>query len=293
MTTTDITSESADQHHPFKAEKSKRIIMFGDLRDSTEILQNFEQGMYNLNGPDGESFTYEQFILEVHKSTYEYLYLGHSQTHTEIYGDGVMAIFPEDNTRLIMENIYRLTDRMRTYNEPASAGITRPNIDVGFGITVGVISLVYYSLDERIHPVGIGVHEAARIEGMSKFYDARILISESFFKEAEPYIREDARFSYRFIDRVRLKNFREPVTIYELLVDNDPRFNKKIASIPVYAAAYEAYCNADWLTAKGLFMQAHHDSGLGAGLVMANRCKLLLQSPPISDWNGVWSLQDK
>ncbi len=293
MTTTDIASEATDQHHLLNTEKSKRIIMFGDLRDSTEILQNFEQGMYNLVGPDGEPFTYEQFILEVHKSTYEYLYLGHCQTHTEIYGDGVMAIFPEDNTRLIMENIYRLTDRMRAYNEPVGADITRPNIDVGFGITVGVISLVYYSLDKRIHPVGIGVHEAARIESVSKFYDARILISESFFKEAEPYINEDPRFSHRFIDRVRLKGFREPVTIYELLVDNDPRFHKKIASIPVYAAAYEAYCHADWKSAKELFLQSHHDFGLGTGLVMAKRCKLLSQSSPNPDWHGIWSLKDK
>jgi len=293
MKETDIELKVSEGDHPLNTEKSKRIIMFGDLRDSTEILQNFEQGMYNLSGSDEEAFTYEQFILDVHKTSYEYLYLGHNKTHTEIYGDGVMAIFPEDNTKYIMENIYRLTGRMRAYNESASAGITRPNIDVGFGITVGIISLVYYSLDERIHPVGIGVHEAARIEGMSKFYDARILISESFFKEAEPYIKEDARFSYRFIDRVRLKNFREPITMYELLVDNDPRFDKKIDSIPGYATAYEAYCNAEWLVAKELFMQTHHDSGLGAGLVMAKRCKRLLQNPPKSDWNGVWKLQDK
>jgi len=35
----------------------------------------------------------------VHKTSYEYLYLGHKKTHTEIYGDGLMTIFPEDNTK--------------------------------------------------------------------------------------------------------------------------------------------------------------------------------------------------
>ncbi|WP_167630956.1 adenylate/guanylate cyclase domain-containing protein [Mariprofundus ferrooxydans] len=268
--------------------------MFCDLRDSTDILLNFEQGMYR-NNSDGheQEFTYDKFILDVHKTSYEYLYLGHNKTHTEIYGDGLMAIFPEDNTKYILENIYRLTGRMRVYNESTDAGVTRPNIDVGFGITVGDIALVYYYLDQRDHPIGIGVHEAARIEGMSKFYDARILISESFFNSAEVYIKGDARFSWRFIDRVRLKNFREPVALYELLVDNDPRFDKKMNSIPYYSEAYEAFCRREWGTAKALFLKVYRDFGLGIGRVMSDRCDQLSQHPPASDWDGVWDLKDK
>ncbi len=280
------------------AEKSRRIIMFCDLRDSTEILLNFEQGNYHcVNDADkdagAQKLTYDKFILDVHKTSYEYLYLGHKNTHTEIYGDGLMAIFPADNTRYIMENIYRLTQRMRMYNESTGAGVSQPCIDVGFGITIGNIAMVYYYLDERNHPIGMGVHEAARIEGRSKFYDARILISESFLHEAAEHIKDDSRFAYRFIDRVRLKNFHEPVNLYELLVDNDPRFDNKINSIPYYSEAYASYCKADWSAAKEGFLKIHHDFGLGLGLVMAKRCDLLCQNPPKSDWTGVWSMADK
>jgi len=268
--------------------------MFCDLRDSTEILWKFEQGIYHRsNEPEASQLTYDQFILDVHKTSYEYLYLGHENTHTEIYGDGLMAIFPEDNTRYIMENIYRLTQRMRMHNDATGTGVTRPSIDVGFGITVGNIAMVYYYLDQREHPIGMGVHEAARIEARSKFYDARILISESFFDDAAEYIKDDPRFSYRFIDRVRLKNFHKPVSLYELLVDNDPRFEHKINSIPYYSAAYASYCNADWSAAKELFLKIHQDFGLGIGLVMAKRCDLLSQNPPESDWSGIWSMADK
>ncbi|MDQ6996978.1 MAG: adenylate/guanylate cyclase domain-containing protein [Mariprofundus sp.] len=276
------------------AEKSQRIIMFCDLRDSTEILWNFEQGIYHKpNDSDEKELTYDKFILDVHKTSYEYLYLGHKSTHTEIYGDGLMAIFPEDNTRYIMENIYRLTRKMRMYNDSTGAGVTRPCIDVGFGITVGNIAMVYYYLDQRYHPIGMGVHEAARIEGRSKFYDARILISDSFLADAAEHIKGDPRFAYRFIDRVRLKNFHKPVSLYELLVDNDPRFEKKINSIPYYSAAYASYCNADWSAAKDQFLKVHHDFGLGIGLVMARRCDLLSQNPPDLDWSGIWSMADK
>ncbi len=275
------------------AEKSKRIIMFCDLRDSTDILLNFEQGIYRNMSDSDEEFTYDKFILDVHKTSYEYLYLGHKKTHTEIYGDGLMAIFPEDNSKYILENIYSLTKQMRVYNDSVGVGVTQPSIDLGFGITIADISLVYYYLDRRYHPIGMGVHEAARIEGMSKFYDARVLISDSFFNDCAEYIKQDERFSYRFIDRVRLKNFRAPVSLYEILVDNDPRFENKIGSISLYSEAYAKYCKADWAAAKALFMQVYHGFGLATGLVMANRCDILSQHPPKSDWNGIWSLKDK
>jgi len=275
-------------------EKSRRIIMFCDLRDSTDILLKFDRGEYQyISATTGLEFTYDQFLLDVHKTSYEYLYLGHKKTHTEIYGDGLMAIFPEDNTKYILENIYNLTRQMRIYNDAEGAGVTRPGIDLGFGITVADISLVYYYLDQRYHPIGMGVHEAARIEGMSKFYDARVLISDSFFHDTVAYIEADPRFAYRFIDRVRLKNFRDPVNLYEILVDNDPRFDNKINSIPLYTKAYDKYCRGEWAAAKELFLDVYHDYGLGTGLVMAKRCTILSQNTSKSDWNGIWSLKDK
>jgi len=290
----DIGTVPAEYDGSLTTKKSRRIIMFCDLRDSTDILLNFEQGIYrNISSSLEEDFTYDKFILDVHKTLYEYLYLGHKKTHTEIYGDGLMAIFPEDNTKYILENIYNLTKQMRTYNDSMGVGVIQPSIDFGFGITIADISLVYYYLDKRHHPIGMGVHEAARIESMSKFYDARVLISDSFFNDIAEYIKDDPRFSYRFIDRVRLKNFRAPVSLYEILVDNDPRFESKVESVGLYSEAYAKYCKADWSEAKTLFLQVYQDYGLATGLVMANRCDILAQQPPKSNWNGIWSLKDK
>lgn len=268
--------------------------MFYDLRDSTDILLNFEQGVYcGAVATNGESFTYENFILDFHRTSYEELYLGHNNTYSEIYGDGLMAIFPEDNVKYILENIYRLTKRMRNYNDAMGVGVLKPSIDIGFGITMGESSLIYYHLDRRHHPVGISVHEAARIEGVSKFYDARVLISKSFFKAAEGYISSDPRFDYRFIDRVRLKSFRKPITLYELLIDNDPRFENKISSIPFYLDGYAKFCNREWAVAKKIFLKIQHDFGLGIGSVMARRCDILALSPPKEDWKGIWKMKDK
>jgi len=291
-----LSKDPAGRPEPPSTEKTRRIVMFCDLRDSTDILLNFELGIYHRRNEEGrweEPFTYEEFILDVHETSYKELYLGHENTLTEIYGDGVMAVFPEDNAKYLLENIYRLTGRMRKYNDSDGIGLYQPRINIGFGITVGEISLARYSLDGRYHPAGRCVHEASRIESVSRLYDARVLVSDKFLRYAEGYIQSDPRFSCRFIDRVVLKNFREPVALFELLFDNDPRFDIKKMSVPVYSEAYAHYCRRQWEAAGGLFRHVYDDYGLGVGLVMAKRCESLLRTPPGANWNGIWKMKDK
>lgn len=271
-------------------EKSIRIILFADLRDSTDILLNFEKKMYKKTDGGFESdFDYGEFILDVHETSYRELYLGHSDTFAEIYGDGVMGVFPKDNTKYILENTYRLSKRMRRYNDSIGDSKSRPKIDLGFGLTVGEVAFVYYPMDQRFHVVGNCVHEAARIEGVSKLYDARILVSHRFFNYAREEINTDPRFSYRFIDRVILKDFKEPVTLYEILVDNDPRFEMKKRSIPLYSEAFLEYREKKWKTARNLFFKIHKEYGLRTGYVMARRCDVLAAHPPEYVWEGIWN----
>ena len=272
-------------------EKSDRIVLFADLRDSTDILINFEQDRYKKTaGPSVSGYSYEKFILNLHETIYKELYLGHEYTYGEIYGDGVVGVFPEDNAKYILENVYRLASRMRINNDLPGVGVSSPKIDIGFGITVGRVSFVYYPFDKQDHPVGQSIHEAARIEGVSKFYDARVLVSHRFLSFAESFLTSDPRFSYRFIDQVVLRGFREPLTLFELLLDNDPRFDIKTNSIQEYSKGYSKYREGKWKEAKEIFLKIYHEYGLGIGGVMAKRCDILAASPPSTDWNAIWKL---
>jgi hypothetical protein len=288
------TAMSLQGNNNWPRENSTRLILFADLRNSTEILINFEKRMYKkMVGESEIDFDYGEFILDVHETSFRELYLGHDNTYSEIYGDGFMGVFPRDNTRYILENIYRLSKKMRLYNDSLSAKVPRPKIDIGFGLTVGEVAFVYYPMDELFHPVGYCVHEAARIEAVSKFYDARILVSHRFFNFAEREIIADQRFSFRFIDRVILKDLREPLTLYEILVDNDPRFEVKQKSIPMYSEAYSKYRGKKWKEAGEIFSAIYKEFGLGIGHAMAKRCDLLSARPPGFNWEGIWGLEQE
>lgn len=274
--------------------KTNRIILFADLRDSTDILLNFEHGRYREteDGPDAD-LTYEKFLRDVHEFAYKELYLSHESTFAEIYGDGIMAVFPEDNGKYILENIYRLTGGMRRYNESYKEETLHPKIDMGCGITIGKVSFAYYPFDSRYHAIGQCIHEAARIESVSKRYDARVLISHHFMDFIRCYLDTDPRFSFRFIDRLVLYGFMEPVTLYELLLDNDPRFEIKKKSIKDYERAYSMYCSRDWKGARDIFLRIYREYGLGTGSIMANRCSRLAKNGPGSGWNGIWDSSKK
>ncbi len=275
-------------------EKSNRIILFADLRDSTNIQLNFENGIYFSKKKDSDNeFTYESFIRDVHETTYMEFYLYHEYTFAEIYGDGIMAVFPEDNGKYILENIYRLTGRMRRYNDSLKEEPIRPGIDIGCGITTGKISFAHYHFDERDHALGPAIHEAARIESVSKRYDARVLISQHFLSYIQDYINTDSRFSYRFIDRLVLYGFHKPVILYELLMDNDPRFEIKKKSVDAYNRAYNMYCNRDWIGARDIFYDIFMKYGLGTSSVMANRCDRLIKNEPEGYWEGIWDSSKK
>ena len=125
------TAEIIPAINNWPRENSTRIILFADLRDSTEILMNFEKRIYKkVNGQSVSDYDYGEFILDVHETSYRELYLGHDNTYSEIYGDGFMGIFPGDNTRYLLENIYRLSKKMRLYNDSLSVDTPRPKIDI-------------------------------------------------------------------------------------------------------------------------------------------------------------------
>ena len=79
----------------------------------------------------------------------------------------------------------------------------------------------------------------------------------------------------------------------EIILDNDPRFEAKKSSIPLYETAYSKYCEKKWKEARDIFQKIYKEYGLGVGAVMAQRCDLLDTGQLSRYWDGIWSLREK
>lgn len=72
-------------------------------------------------------------------------------------------------------------------------------------------------------------------------------MSETVYQETKEY------FSYRFLDRIRVKGKKETLSIYELLAEKDTLSEEKRSIIKQFMQAQELYFKRDFLKAKEIF----------------------------------------
>jgi adenylate cyclase len=132
--------------------------------------------------------------------------------------------------------------------------------------------------------LGDNVNLGSRLEGLNKQYGTEILISESTADSV------GSKFVLREVDLVRAVGKQAPTRIYELLaaIDDEPPADEETL-LAAYASGLAAYRECRWDDALARFGEAlktRPDDG--PSLVMAERCRTYLQSPPDSDWGGVF-----
>lgn len=134
-------------------------------------------------------------------------------------GDAIMALFPgevEDSIQAAIE----MQKEVRIYNQHRLKQGYDP-IKIGCGIHTGNLMLGIIGADARMEGTVIAdsVNVASRIEGLTKVYDASILISDTILKKISP----SSVFNYRYIDKVKVKGKTEYTVIYEIY-DGQPDF---------------------------------------------------------------------
>lgn len=134
-------------------------------------------------------------------------------------GDAIMALFPgevEDSIQAAIE----MQKEVRIYNQHRLKQGYDP-IKIGCGIHTGNLMLGIIGADARMEGTVIAdsVNVASRIEGLTKVYDASILISDTILKKIHP----SRVFNYRYIDKVKVKGKTEYTVIYEIY-DGQPDF---------------------------------------------------------------------
>lgn len=128
-------------------------------------------------------------------------------------GDAVMSLFPEEPERALRAAI-EMQAEIREYNRHRMRQGYDP-LNVGMGIHTGALMLGTIGEQERLEGTVISdaVNLASRLEGLTKQYDAAILISQdTLFALPDP-----GAYKFRVLDQVQVKGKEEKVSVVEIL----------------------------------------------------------------------------
>lgn len=132
-------------------------------------------------------------------------------------GDGIMALFQQGPSDALQAAI-DMQSAIRTYNlDRQNKG--RIPLKVGMGIHTGPLVLGIIGDGQRSDPAVISdtVNTTSRLEGLTKYYQANILLSEESFQLTSMGLKE----SCRYLGQVQVKGKKTPLRIYECFAGDE------------------------------------------------------------------------
>jgi adenylate cyclase len=210
-------------------------------------------------------------------------------------GDAIMALFgspfarPDDaDNAVAVANDMLVTLRALNQRRQETG---RASIDIGVGIATGQVIAGSIGSPKRMEYTAIGdsVNLASRLEGATKVYGVKILLSESTAHD----LQRPARL--REIDLMRVKGKDQPVAIYEAMDHYTKEgFPVMDGVLEAYRCGLERYRSRDWAGGVQFFEAALAlHAGDRPSQIYLERCRHFAAEPPAEDWNGVWILAEK
>ena len=182
----------------------KLTLMVSDIRNFTPLSENMTPQ---------ENFNF----LNSYLKEMEPIVSTHRGIIDKYMGDSILALFAQGADDAVGSAVHML-EKLDQYNfGRARAGY--PPIQIGFGLNTGLTMIGTVGGASRMESTVIGdaVNLTARIEEATKAYHSPLLISQSTLYDLEA----PEKYDIRFLDRIRVKGKRQPLSIYEVF-DNDP-----------------------------------------------------------------------
>lgn len=270
-----LTEDAASETESIN-EKRKVAVLICDIRNFTSISER--------NKPENVvSFLNEYFkkMVEVIKK--------HGGAIDKFMGDAIMALFGtpvsyEDNARRAVDaalEMQSLVPGISCSNLFIPEGM---NFNVGIGIHYGDVIVGSIGCAEKSDYTVIGdtVNLASRLEGLTKFYGAGIIISGAVKNEL------NRKYNLLHLDTVKVKGKSVGVQIYRV---DENALNADY--VQCYKKALDLYTNGAWNLAASYFERAQQllpaDKSASK---MYERCLEFISNPPLN-WDGAYSLNTK
>jgi adenylate cyclase len=216
-------------------------------------------------------------------------------------GDAVMAFFGApvqtelhaangcDTALEMIEALHRMREKWRI-DDPSL-----PAVDIGIGINSGPMVVGNMGSSQRFNytVMGDNVNLASRLEGLNREYGTHILVTEQALIAARKGLKDEAAYTARELDSVRVKGKAEPVRLFELRRRGLP-LTEELPLLHGYAQGLALYRAQKFAEARLQFESLlERFAGDGPSALMLTRCDRMLETPPQQSWDGVFRMEHK
>ncbi|MEY2987995.1 MAG: hypothetical protein RJB13_1516, partial [Pseudomonadota bacterium] len=211
-------------------------------------------------------------------------------------GDALMAVwgapvYVADHADRALASALKMLDELDVLREKWKRE-NMPPIDIGCGINTGPMVVGNMGSQMRFDYTVLGdsVNLGARLEGITKEYGVRIICSE-FTKQS---LIAPEKFMLRELDLIRVKGKSEPVTIFEVMRNQESNKKKLEAIKEMFELGLSFYRKQEFDKAINEMIRILQvDPQDGPASVFLERCGHFTKHPPAQDWNGIWTMQTK
>ena len=274
-----LGQDSVINVRPGQFAKKEMSIYFSDIRSFTTLVEgkSSEENYRFIN----EYISYMEPCISQHNGFID-----------KYIGDAIMALFDDGGADRAVQAAIDSRRTLVDYNE-YRARKGEPPVDNGIGISTGPLMLGTIGSQERVScsVIGDSVNTAARVESLTKFYRAGILISNLTLES----LQDPSKYLLRPIDKVRVKGKRKTVTIYEVMdALSQETKDLRLEARQDFIAGWEHYQLGEPGDALVAFASAlKKDKNDRVTRLYLGRCWHLIENGMPDDWDGVVNLGTK
>ena len=253
-------------------------VMFSDIRNYTTLAETMSPS---------ENF---QFVQSLNARMGPIIQAQHGFVN-QYLGDAIMAIFPSRPADALQAAV-QMQENLRRYNQERS-GKKRKPIQIGIGMQTGSLIMGVIGDDHRMDAATISdtVNTASRIESLTKYYGASILLTQDSLARIE----KPENFHLRYLGQVQVKGKNERVGLMECFDGDEPeQAEKKLATLEIFQEGLDRYLGKDFSGALNAFQQVLQENP-GDKVAQHFQVKAVhyMNEPAPEDWTGVEMMRGK
>lgn len=267
--------KSPGRNYALRGEDRNMSVLFADIRNFTTISEGMPAS--ELVNMLNTFFTPMTEIIFKHRGTID-----------KYVGDLIMAFWgaplrDKNHARHAIQSALDMQAKIHSLHK-RFAEHNWPEIKIGIGINSGIMSVGDMGSRFRRNYTVLGdtVNLASRIEGLSKFYGVDIIVAENTRRNQD-------RFIFRKLDRVRVKGKKEGVFIYEVICLASaltPELNQELER---YHEALELYFQQKWDAAQSILTELQKsDTHKKIYRIYLERIQEFKLHPLPADWDGIY-----